>query len=292
MERHPRLVVTGGGGQLGRAFQALLAGPAGRGEATFVDQEDVDLTAGDEVRRTIVALGPELIVHAGAYTAVDAAEGDPETARAVNASGTRQVAKAAAELGALLVYVSTDYVFDGTASAPYREDASTHPLSVYGATKLAGEEQAATAPDHLIVRTSWVFGEGKNFVRAILRAAGAQPGRELAVVDDQQGRMTYAPDLAGGLLGLVGAGATGLFHLQGGGEPGSWADVAEVALEAAGLPATVKRTTTAAYNEGRPGPIAPRPGYSVLDCSKAAALGVALRPWRDAVAEYVKVATT
>ncbi|HLJ08839.1 MAG TPA: dTDP-4-dehydrorhamnose reductase [Acidimicrobiia bacterium] len=289
MERHPRLVVTGGGGQLGRAFQALLAGGGGMA-ATFVDQDDVDLTAGDAVRRTVAALEPEVIVHAGAYTAVDAAEGDKDRAWAVNVDGTRQVAKAATELGALLVYVSTDYVFDGTAVTPYPEGAPTHPLSVYGATKLAGEEQAAAAPNHLIVRTSWVFGDGKNFVRAILRAASAQPGRELTVVDDQRGRVTYAPDLAEGLLGLIGAGGRGLFHLQGGGEPGSWADVAEVALEAAGLPSAVRRTTTAAYDEGRPGPIAPRPAYSVLDCSKAAALGVALRPWRDAVAEYVKVA--
>jgi dTDP-4-dehydrorhamnose reductase len=294
VERHPRLVVTGGSGQVGRAFRAL-AGTAGdgvAGGAAILDRAALDLAGGEAVRRALVALAPAVIVHAGAYTAVDAAEADRAGAWAVNVAGTAEVAAAAAELGALLVYLSTDYAFDGTATVAYREDAPTHPLSVYGASKLAGEAAAAAAPDHLIVRTSWVFGDGRNFVRAILAAATAQPGRTLTVVDDQRGRPTYAPDLAGGLLELVAAyepARAGIYHLQGGGEPGTWADVAEVALEAAGLASPVVRVSTAAYNAGRPGPIAPRPAYSVLDCSKAAALGVALRPWREAVARYVKV---
>lgn len=276
-------VVTGRDGQLGRALAALLP------HAVLVDRPEFELSDPGGVRRQLVARAPSVIVHAGAWTAVDAAEADPEAARAVNVAGTSAVARAAAETGALLVYLSTDYVFDGASARPYREDDPPHPLSVYGASKLGGEEAAAQAPRHLVVRTSWVFGEGKNFIGAILAASAARPGQALTVVDDQRGRPTYAVDLAGGMVALVQAGATGLLHLQGGGEPGTWADVAAVALEAAGRPAPVLRTSTEAYNAGRPGPIAPRPANGVLDCARAAALGVELRDWRQAVAAYVRV---
>lgn len=281
MEHHPRLVVTGGRGQLGRALGARVP------EAVLLDIDELDLTDGDAVVRTLCDLRPEAIIHGGAYTAVDAAESDPEGARAVNAGGTRAVAEAAAALRARLVYVSTDYVFGGTLRQPYPEDHPTAPLSVYGATKLEGERVTAAVEDHLIVRTSWVFGEGKNFIAAILGAARTRT--ELSVVDDQWGRPTYAVDLAGGILDLLERGATGIFHLQGGGEPGTWADVAEAALAAAGSATTVARVTTAEYDAGRTGRTAPRPPYSVLDCSKAAGLGVALRPWREAVEDYVKM---
>jgi len=280
MGQHPRLVVTGGGGQLGKALGQR------RPDAIRIDVEDVDLTDRDGVVALLTGLEPEVIIHAGAYTAVDAAEGDPAAAAAVNVGGTAAVAEAARSLGARLVYVSTDYVFDGSASAPYREDHPTHPISVYGATKLEGERAVAALEGHLVVRTSWVFGEGKNFIGAILRAAQSRP--ELSVVDDQRGRPTYAVDLADGILALLDGGASGFVHLQGGGDDASWADVAEAALAAAGLATTVRRVTTAEYDAGRPGPIAPRPAYSVLDCSKAASLGVVLRPWREAVAEYVR----
>jgi dTDP-4-dehydrorhamnose 3,5-epimerase len=281
VEHHPRLVVTGGRGQLGRALGARVP------EAVLLDIDELDLTDADAVVRTLCDLGPETIIHGGAYTAVDAAESDPEGARAVNAGGTRAVAEAAAALRARLVYISTDYVFGGTLRQPYPEDHPTAPLSVYGATKLEGEQVTAAVEDHLIVRTSWVFGEGKNFIAAILGAARTRA--ELSVVDDQWGRPTYAVDLAGGILDLLDRGATGTFHLQGGGEPGTWADVAEAALAAAGSATRVTRVTTAEYDAGRTGPTAPRPPYSVLDCSKAAGLGVALRPWREAMEEYVKV---
>ena len=280
MGPHPRLVVTGGGGQLGRALGQR------RPDVVRIDVEDVDLTDHDAVVGLLTTLEPEVIIHAGAYTAVDAAEGDPAGAAAVNVEGTAAVAEAARSLGARLVYVSTDYVFDGSATTPYREDHPTGPISVYGATKLEGERAVSALEGHLIVRTSWVFGEGKNFIGAILGAA--QTRSELSVVDDQHGRPTYAVDLAGGILALVEADASGVVHLQGGGDPATWADVAEAALAAAGLATTVRRVTTAEYDAGRPGPIAPRPAYGVLDCSKAAALGVVLRPWREAVGEYVR----
>lgn len=284
MGQHPRLVVTGGRGQLGRALGARVP------DATLLDIEEVDLTDHDAVVRVLTELEPEVIIHGGAYTAVDAAEADPDGARAVNAGGTAAVAEAARSLGAGLVYVSTDYVFGGEATTPYPEDHPTAPISVYGSTKLEGERAAAEVPGHLVVRTSWVFGEGRNFIGAILGAAASRD--ELTVVDDQRGRPTYAVDLAGGILDLLGCGATGVYHLQGDGEPATWADVAESALAAAGSSTRVRRVTTAEYDAGRArsgsGPIAPRPSYSVLDCSKAAALGVALRPWPEAVEDYVR----
>jgi dTDP-4-dehydrorhamnose reductase len=281
--QYSRLVVTGANGQLGRALGGLATG------ATLLGKEALDLTDSAEVRRVLGDLAPQVIIHGAAYTAVDAAEADRQGAWAVNVEGTRAVAAAAARLGALVVYVSTDYVFSGTCREPYTEDQATGALSVYGNTKLEGERVVAGLERHLIVRTSWVFGDGRNFVRAILGAARAHPGRQLTVVDDQRGRPTYAPDLAQGLLRLLRCGARGTFHLQGGGEPGTWADVAEVALAAAGLVCPVRRVTTAAYDEGRPGPIARRPANGVLDCTRAAALGVELRDWRQAVAAYVKV---
>jgi dTDP-4-dehydrorhamnose 3,5-epimerase len=236
-----------------------------------------------------------VIIHGAAYTQVDAAESDPEGAWAVNVEGTRAVVEAAAETAALLVYVSTDYVFSGERAEPYLEEHPTGPVSRYGATKLEGERVAATLDRHLIVRTSWVFGEGRNFVRAVLRAAAAASGsgKELPVVDDQRGRPTYAVDLAAGILALVERGAAGTYHLQGGGDPGTWADVAEAALASAGIPVEVRRVGTAEYEAGRSGPdgrpVARRPANGVLDCSKAAACGVRLRPWREAIDAYVKV---
>jgi dTDP-4-dehydrorhamnose reductase len=273
------LLVTGAGGQLGRALARLEPG------AVLLDRSALDVLDPSAVAATIGRHRPAVVVHAAAWTRVDDAEADPEGAHRVNVGGTRSVAEAAAEVGALLVYVSTDYVFSGDRAEPYRERDPTGPRSVYGRTKLAGEAEAAAFGRHLVVRTSWVFGEGHNFVRSILRAAATRD--ELAVVDDQRGLPTYASDLAGGIRGLVDAGAEGLFHLAGGGEPGSWADLAEVALAAAGSPVHVRRVSTADYFAGRSTPVAPRPASSVLDCAKAAALGVALRPWQDAVAEYV-----
>lgn len=234
----------------------------------------------------ITTHAPEVVVHAAAWTRVDAAESDPEAVRAVNVEGTRAVADAVGKIGALMVYLSTDYVFSGEQSAPYREDDETRPGSVYGQTKLQGEAAVGVLGHHLIVRTSWVFGEGVNFVRSILGAAPA--GEELSVVADQRGRPTYAADLARGLLRLIEARARGTYHLAGGGAAATWADLAEAALAGAGFSTRVRRISTAEYTAGLPGLVAARPANSVLDCSKAASLGISLRPWRKAVAKYVR----
>lgn len=275
-----RLLVTGAKGQLGRALARLV--PAG----VFLDRNSLDVTDREAVFRAIEHFGPEVIIHAAAYTGVDAAEADPEGAQLLNVEATRWVAEASRKFGSMMIYPSTDYVFSGEKLFPYREEDETRPLSVYGRTKLEGEDATKGAGIYLVVRTSWVFGEGTNFVRSIVKAAESQ--RELTIVDDQVGLPTYARDLAAGILALTSAGANGTYHLAGGGEPASWADLAEAALDLVKSGAAVRRVATSDYYSSREGPVAPRPGYSVLDCSKAAEFGVRLRPWPEALAEYLK----
>lgn len=273
-----RFLVTGGNGQLGRAFSSSLT------DADVLDRASLDIADRDSVLRTIEELKPSIVINAAAYTKVDAAEQDEGNAHRINVEGPRFLAEAVAATGALLVHVSTDYVFPGESPRPYLEDDQTAPKSVYGRTKLEGEAEAA-AVESLIVRTSWVFGDGPNFIRAIIGAA--QKHDELSVVDDQVGLPTYAVDLAAGIIGLIDAGARGTYHLAGGGEPGTWAELAELALSTKASPTRIKHVSTADYFAGKPGPIAERPSFSVLDCTKAATLGVKLRPWRQSVVEYV-----
>jgi dTDP-4-dehydrorhamnose reductase len=281
------LLVTGAGGQLGRAVAAL------RPEAILLNREDLDVTKGSAVAEAVSGHSPAIVIHAAAWTGVDLAEAEPDRAWAVNVGGTEAVARAAAGVGALLVYPSTDYVFSGDATRPYREDDPAKPRSVYGKTKLAGESAAATCPRHLIVRTSWVFGQGPNFVSAVLRRAASRPDEPIEVVADQIGVPTYASDLAWGIIALAEGGYTRTFHVRGGGEPCSWADFAEAALDAAvrggalAGPPEVTRITTEGWAAGRPGPVAERPRYSVLDCSRAESAGISLRPWRQALDDYV-----
>lgn len=252
----------------------------------MLDRSALDITDRRAVESLFKEVRPEVVYNAAAYTAVDRAEAEPELTRRINVEAVVILAKEARRHNALLVQFSSDYVFRGDAG-PYTEQDRPFPLSVYGRTKLHGEVAAGSAGGrHLVIRTSWVFGDGHNFVRSIVGAAGRHD--ELAVVDDQRGRPTYAPDLAAGTAALVEAGCTGLFNLTGGGDAGTWADVAETAIAAAGLPAKVRRVTTAQYYAGKEGPVAPRPANSELDCAKAHKHGVALRPWSEAVTEYVK----
>lgn len=274
-----RVLITGGRGQLGKAL-ALQ-----RPEAVVLTRAELDVTDAVAVHTVIRAARPDVVIHAAAYTKVDAAESDPHEAERVNSQGTRNVASACSETGALLVYPSTDYVFSGDAVSPYRETDTTAPLSVYGRTKLMGEQAASRAPDYLIVRTSWVFGDGHNFIRTMLRLGESR--RSVQVVADQRGRPTYAPDLARGVLGLIEAAARGIFHLTGQGRPASWADVAERVFGAARLPVEVERITSGELEAAADGPVAPRPRNSTLDCGKASACSVTLRPWEQAVDEYV-----
>ncbi len=252
-----RVLITGAGGQLGHALRDAYAG-----------EDVIALSRADwDVRHPPPPISPppDLVLHAAAWTDVDGAEDDPQEAAAVNVGGTQH----AVELGAPLVYFSTDYVFDGSKAEPYVESDSPNPLSVYGRSKLHGE--AAAGAEAWIVRTSWLFAErGHNFVRTMLRL-GAELD-EVAVVDDQRGSPTYTRHLAEAVRELD-ALPYGTWHIAAGGDA-SWADFAEAIFEEAGLECRVRRIASAEL--GRP---APRPANSVLRSEKP---GAPLLPhWRE-----------
>lgn len=188
-----RILVTGRDGQVGRELVRSLAR---LGDVIATGREDLDLTSDASIRRRVLGVRPALIVNAAAYTAVDRAENEPDLARRINADAVATLAAAAKEVGAAIIHYSTDYVFDGAKATPYSEDDATHPLSVYGKTKLAGElAVAASGIPYLILRTSWVYGtEGRNFLLTILRLATEKP--ELRIVDDQVGAPTWSRDIA------------------------------------------------------------------------------------------------
>ena len=269
----------GARGQLGRSLLDALPGEA---EAA-PGREALDLRQPAALAEAVRRSGAGVVFNAAAYNAVDTAESDPDAAFAVNASGALHLARACRDTGALLVHVSTDYVFDGTDTRPIPEDRCPRPLGVYGASKLAGEALvAASGATFLLVRTSGVFArggsrdKGGSFVERILARASA--GQPLRVVQDQVFAPTYAPDLAAALVALVRADARGLFHVTNEGSC-SWHALAVAALETAGLAVPV-----AAISARELGAPARRPAYSVLDCAKYRGLGLPpLRPWRAAL---------
>lgn len=273
-----RVLVTGSRGQLGRALERVATG---RHELVGVDLPEVDITRPREVRDAVSAFRPQVLINAAAFTAVDAAESREAEALAVNGAAVALLAEAADTVGALLVQVSTDYVFDGASTRPYREDDPLAPRSAYGRTKLVGERSAATARRHLVARTAWLFGDGPNFVAAI-RAQIAAGRRELRVVADQSGSPTYAEDLAVALLRLVEGGAEGTVHVTNDGST-TWHGFAREIVHQLGLAVEVVATTT--DETARP---APRPRYSVLDTGRLALLlGAPLPSWQDALARYL-----
>jgi dTDP-4-dehydrorhamnose 3,5-epimerase len=277
-----RAVILGAGGQLGRALAAALP------DADAVTRAELDITDAAAVA-DLDWSRYDTVFNAAAFTAVDAAE-TPEgrvSAWRVNATAVAHLARAAARHGATLVHVSTEYVLDGRHAGAAGEDAPLGPLGVYGAAKAAGELAAARAPRHHVVRTSWLVGEGGNFVRTM--AGLARRGAAPAVVTDQVGRPTFADDLARGLVRLVAGGAPyGTYHLTNTGPPASWADLARAVFRLTGhSPGDVTATTTQAYLADRPG-AAPRPRNSLLDLRKARAAGVELPPWPQALADYLQ----
>ena len=275
-----RLLVTGARGQLGRALERAVA-HAGH-EWIGVDLPELDITDRGAVLALVASERPHAVINCAAFTAVDAAESQEAAALAVNGTAVGHLAEAADAAGAVLVQVSTDYVFDGESGWAYREDDPVNPLSAYGRTKLAGEREAARARRHVIVRTAWLFGEGNNFVEAILRQVAA--GREeLRVVDDQEGCPTYAEDLGRALLALVGRGATGVFHVVNAGAT-TWCGFAREIVRQRSAPVRVTPVSTA--DMPRP---ARRPRRAVLDTSRLQGLlGAALPPWQEALARYLR----
>ena len=253
-----KLLITGAAGQLGTDLVAS-ANHAGL-EVVGTKHTDLDITNKEQVARKIASVSPEAIIHAAAWTAVDACESDPIKAMAVNRDGTANIVSAARAVGARVIYISTDYVFDGTKSTPYIESDSPNPQSVYGASKLAGEQQLDLTIDQ-IVRISWVCGEhGGNMVKTILRLAASNP--TLTFVDDQIGSPTFTSDASPAIVDLAVTSRTGIWHLTNQGTT-SWFGFARDVLTCAGLDAgRVIATTTELLQPARP---AKRPANSVLD---------------------------
>jgi dTDP-4-dehydrorhamnose reductase len=274
-----KVLITGAGGQVGRS---LIATAPSSLQLLAASHKDLDIGDGRAVNDYVRLHSPEVIINAAAHTAVDRAESEPELARSINADGARHLATAARETGARLIHISTDFVFDGAASAPYRPDAATNPLSVYGATKLAGEKAVLDVlPERsVVVRTAWVYAAaGSNFVRTMLRVMNANGA--VRVVADQVGTPTAARALAGTLWGIVEKPEIkGIHHWTDAGVA-SWYDFAvAIAEEGAQLglvsnSVTVTPIGTADY----PTP-ARRPSYSVLDKGSLASFGLSPVHWR------------
>jgi dTDP-4-dehydrorhamnose reductase len=272
-----RVLITGAGGQLGLDLVAAFDEPESFRGADIVaaDRARLDVGDRDAVLQAVTQIRPDVIVHAGAWTAVDACESDPDRAYRVNALGTRHVGEGARLSGAHVVYVSTDYVFDGRADQPYREWDDPNPLSVYGRSKLGGErELVALVPGATIVRTSWVCSvHGSNMVKTILRLAADRT--ELAFVDDQRGCPTFTEDLADTIVRLAAGRLPGLFHVTNQG-PTTWYQLAREVVAAAGRdPEMVRPIATSELQPPRP---APRPANSVLDNAALRLAGLPLLP--------------
>lgn len=270
-----RLLVTGASGQVGSALRALIP------EADFRSHAELDVR--DREMTDAAMRGKELVVHLAALTDVDRCEIDKELAFSINADGTRNVVEAARSNDAIVIFVSTDYVFSGDHPC-YREDDAPQPLNVYGRSKLAGEAHLEAERGDLTVRTSWIFGDGRNFVRSILGAARRGPVR---VVNDQFGRPTAATDLAVALGALMGSSHSGIVHVTGDGPPCSWADFAREAITYAGMDSPVEGIDTSTYVRSSTKVVAPRPRDSTLCLDRARELGVPLGDWRSSLQSYV-----
>jgi dTDP-4-dehydrorhamnose reductase len=277
-----RVLITGSKGMLGRDLVSLLGD---RHELIPLSRSEADITQADQVWRAIDRARPDAVIHAAAFTAVDDCERQPEVAFQVNAEGTRHVAEACRRLRIPMLYVSTDYIFDGEKPAPYEETDRPHPLNVYGRSKLRGEEYVMDLVEKFwIVRVSWLFGAfGRNFVRTILSVA--QKGKPLQVVDDQVGGPTYTRDLAMKLGEVLEQGTAGIYHVTNQGYC-SWFELAREAMSLAGLE-SVPISPIPTSQGGRP---ATRPKNSRLANTQLRHQGIdLLPPWQDALARYLSL---
>lgn len=276
-----KVLVLGSNGMLGHELMDVLSA---RWDVAGADVEQVDIADAAATMSFVAAQAPSIVINAAARTDVDGCEGDPDGAFAVNARGAGNVAAACRAACARMIHLSTDYVFDGLAKKPYLEDAATNPQSVYGKSKLAGEQAVRRGlDDYIIVRTSWLFGpHGKNFVDTILKAASERS--VLEVVGDQYGCPTYARDLASAIGSLLMTDCRGIVNVTNSGVC-SWCEYARAILELGGISGVSVNEITS-ERLSRP---APRPPFSALDGSRYAGLtGAPMRQWRAAVGEYIR----
>ena len=274
-----RILITGANGQLGFNLQRTLASH----ELVLMDLPAFDLTK-SSCEEQVASAQPDLVIHAAAYTDVDGAEHQPDLAMAVNVKGTEWVSKGTTRAKARLIYISTDYVFDGLKKSPYLENDLANPLNLYGKSKLEGEHRAlAHCSNALVVRTSWLYGaHGNNFVKTMMRLTMEQP--ELRVVADQRGCPTYAADLAQSLGNMLTLHIRGIVHAAGTGDC-TWYEFASAIVSAMGRQTPIHPITTA-----EAGRRAARPSYSVLANCVLKQSGITLPHWRDSLVQFVKSA--
>jgi dTDP-4-dehydrorhamnose reductase len=277
------ILVIGAKGMLGKDLMGVLLSSLPNDEVIGWDIEEIDIQKEEDTVFKIEKLRPDIMVHIAAYTDVDGCELNEEKAFAVNAEGTKHVALTASRCQAKMVYLSTDYVFEGNKREPYLESDSPHPLNVYGRSKWKGEQYVQElVKDPLIVRTQWLFGRyGKSFVTSILRQAGEK--RVLSIVNDQIGSPTYTVDLAKAISALIQFDASGIFHVANS-DLCTWCTFGQAILKLSGMD-KVKVIPISSKELGRP---AIRPSYSVLNCQKLKKkTGLTLQPWSEALKEYL-----
>ena len=290
-----RAVLIGSNGQVGTELKRLWPTMPSLRQTELIGltHADMEITDKEEVQSILGNIAPDIVINTAGFLRVDECESVPERACSVNALAVKYLAESVAKRSCLFVQFSTDYVFDGDKTTPYTESDTTTPVNAYGISKLMGEHflRYCLPDEHLIVRTSGVFGiagstnKGGNFIETMLRLAKA--GREISVVDDQIFSPTYAPELARETLDLIGAGARGAVHVTNSGTT-TWHDFARAAFVGTGLRPNLRAVSSSEY--GAP---AARPRYSVLDNGHAIELGAApMRPWQDALSEYLELRTT
>ena len=279
-----KYLVTGVNGQLGHDIVKEL-NERGEFDILAIDREEMDITDKDQVMKIVKSYKPDIIFHCAAWTAVDKAEEMKEACEAVNTQGTKNISEASIDVGAKLVYISTDYIFDGTKKDKYKEDDKANPKNVYGKTKYEGEEAARKNPKHFIPRITWVFGiNGNNFLKTILKLSDKYD--ELSVVDDQVGSPTYTVDLAKLLVEMAHTEKYGTYHVNNDGYC-SLAEFAKYIVESNGKKTKIKTVTTDEYYAGKDlSKIADRPRNSQFDRSKLEKEFYKLPSWQDAVDRY------
>lgn len=287
-----KILVTGGKGQLGCQIRSIIQNNCSdlgkiddrliESDYRFIDYDELDITDYSKVISYVESFKPDVIINCAAYTNVDKCESDKDAAFKVNAIGPRNLARASEKCKAKLLHLSTDYVFNGEGNIPFKEYDIPQPVSVYGKTKLLGEQYVReNCSRYFIVRTAWLYGEwGKNFVYTIMKAAKEKG--HLDVVDDQRGNPTYAEDLAHHILNIILTDEYGIYHCTGNGEC-SWYDFACKIVEYSGINATVSPITSDKLQRA-----AKRPSYSSLDhMMLRCTIGDEMRPWEQALQSFI-----